>query len=102
MDKEFVVFGRSSYKISDFKEENNTLYYKERLVVPKENTATLFRKVHEEDIRTNHLAVDRTSQIIKKLYFWSGLQRDVCSFIKEYTVYRRENKFTKPVEKSGR
>eukprot|EP00924_Labyrinthula_sp_SR-Ha-C_P003590 augustus_masked-scaffold_53-processed-gene-1.37-mRNA-1 protein AED:1.00 eAED:1.00 QI:0/-1/0/0/-1/1/1/0/1374 len=100
-DDDFVVYDRSSYKRSDFKEENGALYYKNRLVVPKENTVALLKKVHEEDIRTSHLGVDRTTQLIQRLYFWPGWQQDIRSFIKECDICRKQKKFTKPAEKGG-
>eukprot|EP00924_Labyrinthula_sp_SR-Ha-C_P003774 augustus_masked-scaffold_3-processed-gene-4.52-mRNA-1 protein AED:0.38 eAED:0.39 QI:0/-1/0/1/-1/1/1/0/500 len=96
------VFDRSVYNTKDLTMDKDTLYYRNRVLIPRSNVESLLKKIHTEDIRTSHLGIVRTAELVKKLYYWPGWQKDVSDFVKGCNICKKSKSFSRPAEKAGR
>jgi len=70
--------------------DDNALYYKRRLYVPRNSSARAqILKTHHDDPHAGHFGQERTLELIQRKYYWPQMTKDVKEYVTSCTTCQR-------------
>jgi len=79
---ETFKWGRLTFDKRHFVEENGLWKYNGLLLVPEEGVRDLLKRIHDDDNFSSHQGVVRTTQLIKKNYYWPTMRDDIRNYVR--------------------
>ena len=94
---EDITSGQLKRVASHLNLRDGVLYFDQRLVVPKALQHAVVEEVH----RAGHFGQARTSQMIRRTYFWIGMTRDIKEYCRDCLTCHRGKPSNTPKEPVG-
>jgi len=85
-------WGRLTFDRLRFKLESGIWKYEGKVFVPSGAVQSVLRRVHEDDKFSSHQGVVRTTQLLRRNYFWASMSQDVRIYVRACDKCQRNKK----------